>query len=104
VLRLQGGLLRPRLQATGEWPGGGAELAVLLPCLEGAFEWGWRRGCMCVERVGKRERLRRYVHDPTEWPSSNVDADSRGRRLLCVGEGCGCDSVRRRMSPRARSA
>jgi hypothetical protein len=65
-------------------------------CLEGAFEWGWRRGCLRVEAVGKRERLRQYVHDPTEWPSSNsIDAGSRGRRLLCVGEGCECVSIGR---------
>jgi hypothetical protein len=29
-------------------------------------------------------------------PSSNsIDADSRGRRLLCVGEGCECDYIGR---------
>lgn len=65
-------------------------------CLEGAFEWGWRRGCLRCEGVGKRERLRRYVHDPTEWPSSNsVDAGHRGRRLLCVSLHCECDSIGR---------
>ena len=59
----------------------GLELAENLPCtcLEGAFEFGLRRGLVPgFEAVGKRERLRRYVHDPTEWPSSNsVDAGHR---------------------------
>jgi hypothetical protein len=77
----------------------GLELAENLPCtcLEGAFEFGWRWGLVPgVEAVGKRERLRRYVHDPTEWPSSNsVDAGHRGRRLLCVGLHCDCASIGR---------
>ena len=77
----------------------GLERAENLPCtcLEGAFEFGWRRGLVPgFEAVGQRERLRRYVHDPTEWPSSNsVDAGHRGRRLLCVSLHCECDSIGR---------